>query len=51
MTSLSHFVENTKTIQKLMYYKCHKASFKGGGSYIDSPNWMKIKKATKESRK
>ena len=29
-----------------MCYKCHKVSFKQGGSYIDSPRWLKDKKAT-----
>ena len=29
-----------------MYYKCHKVNFGRGGSYIDSPDWMKKKKAT-----
>ena len=28
-----------------MYYKCHKINFDHGGSYIDSPDWMKNKKA------
>ena len=27
---------------QLMYYKCH--NFKHGGSYIDSPDWIKRKK-------
>ena len=31
---------------QLFYYKCHKLSFKRGGSYIDSPEWMKKNKAT-----
>ena len=26
-----------------MYYKCHKVHFKSGGSYIDSPDWIKGK--------
>ena len=26
-----------------MYYKCHKVNFKRGGSYIDSPDWIKTK--------
>ena len=26
-----------------MYYKCHKVNFKRGGSYIDSPDWIKKK--------
>ena len=30
----------------LLHYKCHKTNFKLGGSYIDSPDWIKIKKAT-----
>ena len=29
-----------------MYYKCHKATFGRGGSYIDSPDWRKKKKET-----
>ena len=31
---------------QLMYYKCHKVNFKRGGSYTDSPDWIKKKKAT-----
>ena len=31
---------------QLLYYKCRKINFKGGGSYIDSPDWIKKKKAT-----
>ena len=31
---------------QLMYYKCHKVDFECGGSYIDSPDWIKKKKAT-----
>ena len=30
----------------LLYYKLHKISLKRGGSYIDSPEWLKDKKAT-----
>ena len=30
----------------LLYYKYHKISFKHGGSYIDSADWIKKKKAT-----
>ena len=30
----------------LMYYKCHKINPNRGGSYIDSPEWIKNKKAT-----
>ena len=29
-----------------IYYKCNKVNFKQGGSYIDSPDWMKNKKST-----
>ena len=28
-----------------MNYKCHKIKFKRGPSYIDSPDWIKKKKA------
>ena len=28
-----------------MYYQCHKVYFKRGGSYIDSPDWIKKQKA------
>ena len=31
---------------QLMYYKCDKRNFKRSGSYIDSPDWIKSKKAT-----
>ena len=31
---------------QLMYYKCHKLNFRSSGSYIDSPDWIKKKKAT-----
>ena len=30
----------------LLYQKFHKINFKEGGSYIDSPEWIKNKKAT-----
>ena len=30
----------------LLHYKCHKVNFKRGGSYIDSPDWMKNKRET-----
>ena len=29
----------------LFYHKLHKISLNRGGSYIDSPKWLKIKKA------
>ena len=28
----------------LLHYKCHKINFKRGGSYINSPDWIKKKK-------
>ena len=31
---------------QLLYYKCHKMSLNCGGSYIDSHEWIKSKKAT-----
>ena len=31
---------------QLLYHKCHKINFKRGSSYIDSPDWIKKKKAT-----
>ena len=30
----------------LLYYKCHKINPNRGGSYTDSPDWIKNKKAT-----
>ena len=30
---------------QLMFYKCQKVNFKPGGSYIDSPDWIKKKTA------
>ena len=30
----------------LLYYKCHKINPNQGGSYINSPNWIKNQKAT-----
>ena len=30
----------------LLYYKCHKINPNQGGSYINSPNWIKKQKAT-----
>ena len=30
----------------LLYYKCHKINPNQGGSYVDSPDWIKNKKAT-----
>ena len=31
---------------QFIYYKYHKVNFRHGGSYIDSPDWIKKKKAT-----
>ena len=31
----------------LLYYKCHKINLNHFGSYIDSPDWVKSKKATR----
>ena len=31
----------------LLYFKCHKINPNCGGSYIDSQEWIKNKKATK----
>ena len=31
---------------QLLYYKCHKANLSRGGSYINSPDQIKNKKAT-----
>ena len=33
-------------ITYLLYCKCHKIIFKCGGSYTDSPDWIKKKKVT-----
>ena len=30
----------------LLYYKCHKINLNLGGSYVDSPDWIKNKKST-----
>ena len=34
------------TYVHLLYYGCHKMNPNRGGSYIDSPDWIKNKKAT-----
>ena len=34
----------------LLYYKLHKISLNWGGWYIDSPEWLKSKKATINSK-
>ena len=35
----------------LLHYKCHKTSLNRGGLYIDSPKWLKNKKATINPKK
>ena len=34
---------NLETSVQILYYKCHKVNFSRGGSYIDSPDWVKKK--------
>ena len=34
----------------LLYYKRHEISLNKGGSYTDSPRWLKNKKATMNSK-
>ena len=29
---------------QLLYYKCHKVNHNSGGSYIESPDWIKTKR-------
>ena len=36
---------------QLLCYKCYKINFKQGGSYINSPDWIKKKKATINPKK
>ena len=38
------------SVQRL-YYKYREVNFKRGGSYIDSPNWIKKQKATINPKK
>ena len=33
----------------LLYYKCHKINPNRGGSYIDSPDWIKSQKKKKNT--
>ena len=35
---------------QLTYYKCHKVNFRYGVSYIDSQDWIKMKKKTKNPK-
>ena len=34
---------------QLLYYKCHKINLNCGGSYMDSPDWIKNKKSNNKS--
>ena len=34
---------------QLLYYKCHKLNPNHGGSYVDSPDWIKNRKTAKNS--
>ena len=34
---------------QLLYYKCHKINSNRGGSYIDSPNWIKKQNSNNKS--
>ena len=38
-------------IVDLLYYHLQKMGLKGGGSYIDSPKWLKTKKNNNKSKK
>ena len=49
-TSMKESGFNFDSVQ-LMYCKCHKVDFIRGGSYIDSPDWIKKKKATINKKK
>ena len=35
----------------LLYYKCHKINFIRSSSYIDSPDWIKMKKNNNKYQK
>ena len=43
------FREVPSDCARLLYYKCHKISFIRGGSYIDSPDWIKNKNCNNKS--
>ena len=55
-TLLSRYQDNLETRMEesefvfdsaqLLCYKCHRINFRRGGSYIQSPDWIKKKKAT-----
>ena len=36
---------------QLLYYKCHKKSFKRSGSYVESPDWTKRQESNNESNR
>ena len=54
ITLLNRYQNNLENLKKgsefvfdfvhLLYYKCHKINLSCGGSYIDSPDWIKNKK-------
>ena len=54
ITLLDRYQNNLENLMKgsefvfdfvhLLYYKCHKINLSRGGSYIDSPDWIKNKK-------
>ena len=54
ITLLNRYQNNLENLKKgsefvfdfvhLLYYKCHKINLSRGGSYIDSPDWIKNKK-------
>ena len=48
MNSLDPFDKDTKKIDGVnyLYYDLNKISISKGGSYIDSPKWLKNKKST-----
>ena len=33
----------------LLYYKCHEINLNRGGSYIDSPDWIRVNKKTMDA--
>ena len=59
MNNLSQFVQDNQEmtgsdfffIQFNLCYKCHEVNVRHGGSYIDSPDWIKKKKTTINPKK
>ena len=59
ITLLNRYQNNLENLKKgsefvfdfvhLLYYKCHKINLSRGGSYIDSPDWIKNKKYNNKS--